>query len=94
MQFLPECRKINAAPTDRFDHAHPVDDAKRARCAQVVGDGLSDARGQPRKLAIGADVRELEDRDGRPVPGGGIGALGGRRCISRGPMVSTGAMKR
>jgi hypothetical protein len=52
-----------ARPPQRFDDADAIDDAECAGGPQIVGDGLGDARGQPGKLAIVADVFEVQHGD-------------------------------
>ena len=50
---------------DRLDHARPIDDAELERRPQIVRQRFSDARGQPGKRRVAADVREIEHADYR-----------------------------
>ena len=98
MELGPERRQIRAAAPDRFDDAHAIDDAQGRRGAQIVGHGLGDARGQPRQLAVAADVGEVEHRYRRllrqPLEDAVAQAAGAVAPGRRGAVVVTGAMNR
>ena len=51
----------------RFDDPHAIDDPVRAGRAQVVGHGLGNAGREPGKLAVRADVGEIQHADERDV---------------------------
>ena len=84
VELLAEDREVRPDAPDRFDHAHAIDDAERPGGPEIVGHGLRDAGRQPRELAVGAHVREVEDPDcrrlvgpARRLDGGGGYDLGG-----------------
>ena len=86
MQLFSQHGEVRPDAADRFDDAHPIDDAERAGRAEVVGDGLGNPRRQPGELAIGAHVGEIEDRDGGHLAGGarGLDGRGARRLGGNG----------
>ena len=93
VQLVAERRQVAARVPDRLREPQAVDHAQGARAAQVVRDGLGDARRQPGELAVRADVREVQHRDcGRARRSSAAGDA--RAAPSRGEAGSTGAMKR
>jgi hypothetical protein len=82
VQLVAERGQVGADVPHRLHHPHAVDDAQVAGHAQVVGDGLGDARGQPAELAIRTQVREVEHGHHRPGAGGVLEGHG--RGLARG----------
>ncbi len=101
VQLGPERRKIRAAAPHRLHDAHAIDDAQRRGGPQIVGHGLGDAGGQPRQLAVAADVGEVEDGNRRllrrcdrsdPVSAAAPERVAAAACVAA--VVVTGAMNR
>ena len=81
-QRTAQRRDIPAGHGDGLGDAKAIDDAQR-RGAQIVGQGLGDARRQPGERGVAADVLEVEHRDRRGgrfrrIPDGSRGYRGGR----------------
>ena len=65
MQLLAQARQISSHPSHGFNHTNPVDDPMSSGRAEIVGHRFSNARRQPGKLFVRADVGKVEDANGR-----------------------------
>ena len=59
--LLPERGERSAGGAQGLGHHQPIDHPEPAELAQVVGDRLGDARGQPRVVGVAREVDEVGD---------------------------------